>query len=303
MLDVCLLGTSGMMPLPGRHLTALLLRHQGHSILVDCGEGTQVAIRKYAWSMHSIDCICFTHVHGDHVAGISGLLSSMGTEGRTEPVHIIGPAQIEPVISHLCIVVAVPFDVIFHTVDEGTFDFFGVTITPFPVNHNITCYGYRFDIDRLPVFLPDRAKSLGIPVQEWSKLQKGESVRVGLKKFTPDQVRGPSRRGISLVYSTDTRPCRSLEDAAYDVDLLVTEGIYGDPDKAQSAKEKKHMTAQEAALLAKNAGARESWLTHYSPSFRNQRDYVRDIAAINPTVRFARDGDRKTILFDDQEED
>lgn len=302
MLDVCLLGTSGMMPLPGRHLTSLLLRHEGHSILVDCGEGTQVAIRKYAWSMHAIDCICFTHTHGDHVAGISGLLSTMGSEGRKEAVHIIGPATIEEVIAQICVVVAVPFQVIFHSVKEPDLQFAGMTITPFPVDHNITCFGYRFDIDRLPAFLPEKARQLEIPVQYWSKLQEGKGVRVGLKHFTPDQVRGPARRGISLVYATDTRPCRMLEDAAYDVDLLITEGIYADPDKQASAVEKKHMTSQEAALLAKRAGAHETWLTHYSPSFRNQKAYAAEIQAILPTVRFGRDGDRKTLLFPDQTE-
>lgn len=297
MLDVCLLGTGGMMPLPGRHLTSLLLRYNGHSILVDCGEGTQVAIRKYAWSMHSIDVICFTHIHGDHVAGISGLLSSMGTEGRTEPVHIIGPKYIEPVISQLCVVMAAPFKVYFHSVKEKDLEYGGVLIKPFPVKHNIACYGYRFDIPRRPKFFPEKAKALKVPVQDWKKLQAGESVRVGLRKIRPEEVSGPPRRGISLVYSTDTRPCKKLEEAAKDVDLLITEGIYGDPEKKKSAMEKHHMTSQEAAHLGKKAGARRLWLTHYSPSFRNQRDYEKSIKGIYNKARFAQDGDKITLKF------
>ncbi len=302
MLDVCLLGTGGMMPLPGRHLTALLLRYNGHSILLDCGEGTQVAIRKYGWSMHSIDVICFTHVHGDHVAGISGLLSSMGTEGRSEPVHIIGPGFIESVVSQLCVVMAVPFDVIFHSVKEENLENYGVQIHPFPVKHNISCYGYRFEIPRRPKFFPEKAKALGVPLQDWKKLQAGEPVRLGLRKIRPEDVCGPPRRGISLVYSTDTRPCRKLEEAARDVDLLITEGIYGDPQKHQSAVEKHHMTSQEAAALAKKAGARRVWLTHYSPSFRNQRDYDKAIKSIYDKVSFASDGQTLSLNFPEEEE-
>lgn len=298
MIDVCLLGTGGMMPLPQRHLTALLMRFKGHSILVDCGEGSQVAIRKYAWSMHSIDMICFTHLHGDHVAGISGLLSSMTTEGRKEPVTIIGPKYVMPVISQICAVVGVSFDVKFEEITEGAeYELDGLKIRPFPVDHNVLCYGYRFDLGRLPKFLPERAKDLGLPNYLWGPLQRGEEVTYKGKTFYPDQVTGGERDGISLVYSTDTRPCKTLEEAAQDVDLLVTEGIYGDPDKQESAVEKKHMTSQEAAHLAKRAGAKEVWLTHYSPSFQNQKDYADAIKKINPRVIFAKDGQRTELQY------
>lgn len=299
MIDVALLGTGGMMPLPGRHLTALLVRHQGHSLLIDCGEGTQVAIRRYGWSMHSIDAILFTHVHGDHVAGISGLLSSMHTEGRREPVHIYGPRAVEEVVANLCIVVGVNFEVVFHVVGDRTFQVGELIVSPFPVEHNIACFGYRIDLDRRPKFLPERAKELGVPVQEWGRLQKGEAVHVGLRKISPKEVSGPSRRGISLVYSTDTRPCAPLEQAAYEVDLLITEALYADRAKNQSAQEKMHMTAWEAAELAERAGAKCTWLTHYSPSFRNSGAYVEEMAALHPSVHFASDGWKTTLEFEE----
>lgn len=288
------------MPLPGRHLTSLLLRYQGHSILVDCGEGTQVAIRKYGWPMHSIDMICFTHLHGDHVAGISGLLSSMTTEGRKEPVRIIGPRNTLEVVSQLCIVVGVSFDVHFHEIGPNDpFELEDITITPFKVKHNLLCYGYRFDLDRRPKFLPERAMDLGLPRTLWSFLQKGETVTHEGRTYRPDQVTGPNRKGLSLVYSTDTRPCRSLEDAAHEVDLLITEGIYADPEKADSAREKMHMTSLEAAELATRAKAKEVWLTHYSPSFQNQEDYAVWLKGLHPNIRFAKDGERVILTFED----
>lgn len=299
MIDVCLLGTGGMMPLPGRHLTALLLRHQGHSVLIDCGEGTQVAIRKYGWSMHSIDAILFTHVHGDHVAGISGLLSSMNTEGRREPVHIYGPDAVEEVVASLCVVVGVNFKVHFHRVGKMPFSVGTLQVTPFPVKHNITCYGYRIDLPRRPKFLPEKAKALKIPITDWRKLQAGESVMVGLRRIHPEEVSGPARRGLSVVYSTDTRPCATLERAAKDCDLLITEGIYGDREKTKGAEEKCHMTAWEAADLAARAGAKETWLTHYSPSFRNPAQYADEMARKNSSVRFASDGWKRVLDFEE----
>ena len=91
MLDVCLLGTGGMMPLPYRKLTALMTRYNGSNLLIDCGEGTQVAIREKGWSVHDLDVICFTHYHADHISGLPGLLLTLGNAERTRPVHMIGP--------------------------------------------------------------------------------------------------------------------------------------------------------------------------------------------------------------------
>lgn len=300
MIDICLLGTGGMMPMHDRYLTALLIRKDGHSILVDCGEGTQMAIKRYAWSMHGIDTICITHVHGDHVAGISGLLSTMGAEGRTKPVTVIGPSNILEVISQICVVVSIPFEVYFEPISlSKRYESNGIRITPFPVKHNIECYGYRFDIGRRPKFMPDRAKALGVPVQLWKTLQAGRAVEADGKRFEPEQVLGEGRQGLSLVYSTDTRPCKALEEAARDVDLLITEGIYGDPDKQRSAVEKCHMTTQEACRLAKRAGAKAVWLTHYSPSFRDQSSYIDMVRTLNPRVSFGYDGRTTTLQFED----
>lgn len=303
MIDICLLGTGGMMPLPGRHLTSLLIRHNGHSILVDCGEGTQVAIRKYGWTMHSIDVICFTHTHGDHVAGISGLLSSMGSDGRTEPVHIIGPRHIEEIVANICVVVTVPFDVVFHPIEnEEPYREREIDITPFRVEHSVICYGYKFELKRKPKFLPEKAKELGIPVNEWKNLQDGKTVRIGLTWYKPEDVTSGPRKGLSFVYSTDTRPCKNLEYASVGSDLLITEGIYGDNEKLDSAKSKKHMTSVEAAELSKRAGAKEVWLTHYSPAFRDQHEYEKMIQEINNRVVFACDGKTTTLNFEDETE-
>ena len=145
MLDVCLLGTGGMMPLPYRWLTSLLVRYNGSSLLIDCGEGTQIAIKEKGWSFKPIDVICFTHYHGDHISGLPGLLLTMGNADRTEPLTLIGPKGLERVVNSLRVIAPeLPFQIkyIEITQPEQIFEMNGYRLKAFRVNHNVTCYGY-----------------------------------------------------------------------------------------------------------------------------------------------------------------
>ena len=151
MLDVCLLGTGGMMPLPYRKLTALMTRYNGSNLLIDCGEGTQVAIREKGWSVHDLDVICFTHYHADHISGLPGLLLTMGNAERTEPLTLIGPKGLERVVNALCMIAPeLPFELKFIEINgpEQVFEINGYRITAFKVNHNVLCYGYSLEILR-----------------------------------------------------------------------------------------------------------------------------------------------------------
>ena len=164
MLDLCLLGTSGMMPLPGRALTALMARFGGSSLLIDCGEGTQVAIRERGWSFHPIDTICFTHYHGDHISGLPGLLLSMGNAERKEPVTLIGPRGLQKVVESLLVIAqGLPFELqyIELTDKEQDLECNGYHLHAFRVNHNVTCYGYTIEIPRGGRFFRSVPKSRG----------------------------------------------------------------------------------------------------------------------------------------------
>lgn len=164
MLDLCLLGTSGMMPLPGRALTALMARFGGSSLLIDCGEGTQVAIRERGWSFHPIDTICFTHYHGDHISGLPGLLLSMGNAERKEPVTLIGPRGLQKVVESLLVIAqGLPFELqyIELTDKEQDLECNGYHLHAFRVNHNVTCYGYTIEIPRSGRFFRSVPKSRG----------------------------------------------------------------------------------------------------------------------------------------------
>lgn len=207
MLDVCLLGTGGMMPLPGRRLTALMTRYNGSSLLIDCGEGTQVAIKEKGWTFKPIDAICFTHYHADHISGLPGLLLTMGNTDRREPLTMIGPKGLERVVNSLRVICPeLPFPIVFHevTAPEEVIEMNGYKITAFRVQHNITCYGYSLEISRKGKFDVERAKAQEIPIKCWNPLQKGETVTLDGKTYTPDMVLGPARKGLKVTYCTDT---------------------------------------------------------------------------------------------------
>ena len=294
------------MPLPNRYLTSLLLRYNGKCILIDCGEGTQIAMKKKGLSAKPIDIICFTHYHADHISGLPGMLLTMGNAERTEPLLMVGPKGLERVVNSLRVIAPeLPYEIRFKelTEDEMSFDLEGMpefTITAFKVNHNITCYGYTMNLKRQGKFNVDAAMAHGIDKKYWNSLQKGETVvdEYGVT-FTPDMVIGEERKGIKLTYSTDSRPTDSIVRNAEGSDLFICEGMYGEADKLQKAKEYKHMTFYEAARMARDAGVKELWLTHYSPSLVNPMEFMPDTKKIFSNTIAAKDGRSYTLRFTD----
>ena len=302
MLELCLLGTGGMLPLPYRALTSLMVRYNGSSILIDCGEGTQNQIRLQGWSFKPIDVICITHFHADHISGLPGLLLTMGNADRREPLTLIGPKGLERVVSCLRVIAPeLPFPIIYQEIQgaEQTFELNGYRLKAFRVNHNVLCYGYTIEIDRAGKFDVERARANEIPQKYWSRLQNGETVESEMGILTPDMVLGPQRKGIKLTYTTDTRPTDSIRENAKDSDLFICEGMYGEKEKAAKAVEYKHMTFYEAAELAKEANVGEMWLTHYSPSLTKPEHYMNDVKKIFPRAKAGKDGMSVDLMFED----
>ena len=283
MLEVCLLGSGGMMPLPYRWLTSLMTRYNGSNLLIDCGEGTQIAIKEKGWVVKPIDVICFTHYHADHISGLPGLLLTMGNADRTEPLTLIGPKGLERVVSALRVIAPeIPFEIEYIELQkpQESFEIKGYQITAFRVNHNVNCYGYTLEIPRAGKFNVEKAKTENIPMKLWGRLQKGESIEHEGILFIPEMVLGDTRKGIKLTYCTDTRPTESIVANAKNSDLFICEGMYGEPDKEAKAREYKHMTFKEAATLAKEAAVKELWLTHYSPSLVRPEEYMESVTDI-----------------------
>ena len=300
MLDVCLLGTGGMMPLPYRWLTSLMVRYNGSSLLIDCGEGTQIAIKEKGWSFKPIDVICFTHYHGDHISGLPGLLLTMGNADRTEPLTLIGPKGLERVVNALRVIAPeLPFPIkcIEIREPEETFEMNGYRLKAFRVNHNVLCYGYTMEVDRAGKFDVERAKEAEIPQKYWGILQKGEMVEYEDRVLTPDMVLGADRKGLKVTYCTDTRPVPVIAEQAEGADLFICEGMYGEPGKEGKAREYKHMTMYEAAELARDAKVRELWLTHYSPSLTKPEEYMDDVREIFPAAVAAKDRRSVELVF------
>jgi ribonuclease Z len=285
-LDVALVGTGGMMPLPNRWLSSVLIRFGGHLILFDCGEGTQISLRALGWGIKGIDLVLISHLHGDHVAGLPGLLLTQGNSGRTAPVDVVGPAGLSETVEKLRVIAPyLPFEVRCRDLAPGDeFALDGLHVRCAQAEHHIACLAYRLDVPRRREFLPDQARALGVPLTYWKELQQAHHVRFDGRTVTPDEVLGPERRGLAVGLVTDTRPIPELAELARDVDLLICEGTYGSDDDLPKAIERKHMTFAEAAKLANAAGARQLVLTHFSPSVVDPMQFAECATRVFPNA-------------------
>lgn len=306
MLEFCTLGTGGTLPIPERALSSLYVRVNGRSLLIDCGEGTQVGIRRLGWGFRCLDGMLLTHYHGDHCTGIAGLLLSLEKAGRDEPFHIWGPRGLKRVVEGLCVIVPpLSFAVQLHELppEGGELEMIGLKIRAFPVNHGgIPCFGYRMTLERGAVFDPEKAKALGVPMQDWKRLQQGETLRNGLKKIRLEDVTGGKRKGITLVFSTDTRPCETLEKHCEDADLLILEGMYGSEEKMPQALKNHHMLFSEAAEIARKAAPGGLLLTHFSTSMEDPEEYLPAAREIFERTWAAADGQTVTMRYPEKEE-
>lgn len=302
MIEAVLLGTGGMLPLPNRWLSSLLVRSGGDLTLFDCGEGTQIAWRISGWSFRRLGAICLSHYHADHVAGLPGLLHAVANAGRTEPMAVYGPEGTERVVAALRTIAPVlPFSVDVTDLTGGeTFPLpGGLTGRCAGGEHALPVVAYRADLPRARRFDPDRARGLNVPVALWRKLQGGEAVTWEGGSVTTDDVLGPPRRGLALAYVTDTRPLPAIAALCRHVDLLVCEGTYGDDADAGKAAERGHLTFREAATLANVAGVANLWLTHFSPAVDEPDAFLGNAAAVFPRTTIGRAGLTTAMRFHD----
>ena len=272
-MEAFVLGCGGMMPLPYRHLTSVLLRRDGDLFLFDGGEGTQVSLRRLNLKWKKINAIFVSHTHADHVTGLPGILMLSAQVDRTEPLYIFGPPKIAEYIetSRKVLDMYINYPIVVKEITEPgvVYGGDGFYVRAFPLEHTKTCVGYTLEeLDRPGEFNPEAAEELCVPKGPlWGKLQKGESV-VNEKgeTITPEQVVGKNRSGRKFSFVTDTMYLPSIANEVKGSDLLICEGMFAD-DCADQAKEKKHMTSRQAATIARDADVKRMALIHYSPRY------------------------------------
>lgn len=299
------------MPLPGRHLTSVLLRREGEVFLFDCGEGTQVSLRSLNLKWKKIGAILISHTHADHVTGLPGMLMLSSQVDREEPLVIIGPPKIREFVeaSRSTLEMYINFDIEVREIEnprekQVVYETEEYLIRSIPLKHSRTCVGYIFEERPRPgQFFPERAEEAGVPRGPmWARLQRGESVNLDDgRTVVPSDVVGPQRRGRKVSYVTDTLPIDTIAPEVADSDLLICEGMFG-REFRDTAYEKRHMTAEDAGRIALEAGGvKKMGLIHYSPRYtkRQLKQLLDEAKAVFPDTVLTKEKMVFPIPFDE----
>ncbi|MEM9423506.1 MAG: ribonuclease Z [Spirochaetota bacterium] len=299
MLEIFIIGCGGTQPLPRRHLSSIMVRRNGQSFLFDCGEGTQVSLKRQGLRWKGISHLFVSHIHADHVTGIPGIMMLSAQVEREEPLHIVAPKGVCDFISSICqslnIYINYPFElqhIPFRR--QCLYEDEELQISCFPLLHSQPTVGFLIEEKPRPgVFSPEAAHALNVPCGPlWGMLQQGKTVENDLgQRVRPEQVLGEPRPGARLAFMTDTLYHEKAAEYVQGVDLLICEGMYA-RNLSDSAHDKKHMTAAEAAQIAQAAGVGQLALTHFSPRYldRELKILLKEAQEIFPETILCRDG-------------
>ncbi len=292
MVDVIFLGSGGSVPTEKRRHPAILLRHEAYNILFDAGESVQIRLEPFGLNRKM--SIFISHRHPDHAVGLIGLLLRFSLMGRTTPLDIFGPKDLLDFVrmAQESIHMGTSYETVVYGIEHGfTWDYGNATIKAFDVSHRGQALGYVFEYKRpTGKFLPDKAKELGVPKGAlWGRLAGGESITLeDGSKVSPDDVTLPTKIGLKIVYSGDTRPCDNMREAAKDADILIHEAMYTE-EHSQLADDRGHSTAKQAAEIAAKAKVKLLVLTHYSPRYDNGDQILEEAREIFTNTVVAKD--------------
>lgn len=289
-----ILGCGSALPTPRHYATSQIVELRGKQFMVDCGEGTQIQLRRSRIGFNKIRAVFISHLHGDHCFGLIGMISTFGLQGRTAPLHVYSPKELEDMLmsqlkffcTHLS------FDVVFHAVDTSeqsvVYEDNSLTVQTIPLEHRVPCCGYLFrEKPTLPHIRRDMIDYLGIPVSQINNIKLGadwvceDGTVVSNSRLVspPDSVR-------SYAYCSDTRYMPTLYERLKNVDLLYHESTYGD-DNMQMAETYYHSTARQAACVARDAGVKRLLLGHYSSRYDNEEVLLKQAQEVFPDTYLA----------------
>lgn len=306
MVNLTMLGTGGNVPSPNRFCSSAFINYKGKKMLIDCGEGTQISMKNIGCGFKGIDLIMITHLHGDHINGLIGLLATIGNAEKRSPLTIIGPKGIKRAIMAMMILIeGLPYQLNIIEDPVGSFSINDghlkdIEISTIALDHSTECIGYSLYFKRNRKFCSKNAIKNNVPKALWSHLQKGKSYFVDDNNYTPDMVLGDERKGIKISYITDTRPINSIVDFVNDSDLFVCEAMYGDDIDISKAVKNKHMTFREAATLAKNGNVKKLLLTHFSPSVEKPDYFAENASSVFENTIIGYDGISLEIAYPDK---
>ncbi|HVG22765.1 MAG TPA: ribonuclease Z [Thermoanaerobaculia bacterium] len=278
-LSVIFLGTSAGTPSRERNVSSVAVVLDGTVVLFDCGEGTQHQFLRAPVKSGAVEAICITHLHGDHIYGLPGLLATLSMNGRERPLTLVGPDALREHVE--CVLRTSHHNPLFPIeLAQPPYRGDAFTIVAAPLEHSIPAIGYcLIEDDRPGEFDPQRARDLGIPAgPEWNALQRAGDRRVC----------GPPRPGRRIAYVTDTRPCAAAIELARGADVLIHESTYAEELRAE-ADARMHSTAMGAAQVAKEAGVARLILTHFSTRYRDVAPLVAEAREVFPNTDAAED--------------
>ncbi len=293
-INIVILGSGGAIPTLTRNLPSVAVQCDGRVFLFDCGEGTQTQIVRAKLAQSKIEGIYISHLHGDHVMGLPGLLMTMGQVPRERPLYIYGPPGIADFVegNRRFLGYQCPFPVIIAENEGGLVsEDDRIFIEAVPADHSCFTLAFAFqERDRPGQFRVEEARKLGIPPGPlYGRLQAGETVTLqDGQVIEPRQVLGPIRRGRKIVYATDTRPCDQVASLALEADVLIHDGMFSDELRAQ-ARQKHHSTVVQAARIARRAKVGSLVLTHISSRYMQEAPLAAEARKIFPASRVARD--------------
>lgn len=305
MVNITMLGCGGNVPSPSRFCSSSLINYKGKKILIDCGEGTQISMKALSTGFKGIDLVLITHLHGDHINGLLGLLSSLGNADKRDPLTIVGPSGIKNAIRAMMVLwEGLPYNLNIIENPVGKFSlnqeiYKEIEIDVLKLDHSVECLGYSLYFKRNRAFSIKKAEENNVPRKLWKNLQKGQSFYIKDKFYEPDMVLDKARKGIKISYITDTRPIKEIESFAKESSLFICEAMYSDDMDISKAVKNKHMTFREACGLASKSSSKQLLLTHFSPSVSKPELYTEFAKSLFENTIIAYDGIHLDIPYEE----